>query len=92
MHESSPTETGLAHDVHEIVQSCTARGVYTDLSKGARGILFPDNGDQGLPIEDRKDSERCDAALSQECGKACFIEGMKDAVTDRLPKPGRIVK
>ncbi len=76
---------GLAHDLHVNVQSCTARGVYTDLSTGARGILFPDNGDQGLSIKDRKDTERSDAALSQECGKAFFIDRMKDSMTDRLP-------
>ena len=83
---------GLGHDVHVNVQSCTAKGVYTDLSKGARGILFPDNRNQGLPIEDRKDTKRPDAALSQECGKGRFIERMEDPVTDGFPKPGKIVK
>ena len=41
-------------------------GVYTGLSKGARGILFPDYGDQCLPVEDGKDSEGDDAALSKK--------------------------
>ena len=32
-------------------------GVYTGLSKGASGILFPDNGHQGLAVENGKDTK-----------------------------------
>jgi hypothetical protein len=60
-------------------------GVYTGLSKGARGILFPDNGDQRLPVEDGKDAEGDDAALSQKRSKPRFIECLQDAVMDRFP-------
>jgi len=60
-------------------------GVYTGLSKGARGILFPDNGDQRLSVEDGKDAEGDDAALSQKCSKPCFIKCLQDAVMDRFP-------
>ena len=74
------------------VQSCTTRGVYTALSKGARGILFPNNGDQRLPVEDRKDAEGHDAALSEERGKIRFFERMEDPVADRLPQAGEIMK
>jgi hypothetical protein len=74
------------------VQSCTATGVYNGLSKGARGILFPDNRDQRLAIKDRKNPKRGDMALLQEGGKTDFIEGVEDPVTDRFPKAGKIVK
>lgn len=67
-------------------------GVYTGLTKGARGILFSDNGDERLAVEDGKDAKRGDAALSDERGKAGFIERMKDPVADRLSKARKIVQ
>ena len=74
------------------MQSCTARGVYTGLSKGARGILFPDNDDQRLAVKDRKDPEGRDPALYQERRKARFIEGVQDSLTNAFPQPGAIMK
>ena len=75
----------LGHYVRMMCKLVQRGGVYTGLSKGARGILFPDNGDQCLAVEDGKDSEGDDAALSQERPKTRFIECMQDAVMDRFP-------
>ena len=45
-----------------------------------------------MAIEDGKNAEGSDAALSHECGEARLIEGMKDPVTDRLPQTAKIMK
>ncbi len=74
------------------VQSCTADAVYTGLSAGARGILFPDNADECLPIEDGKDSEGCDTALRQQGGQRSFLECMDDAMTNRFTKASEVLK
>ena len=67
-------------------------GVYTGLSKGASGILFSDNGNQGLPVEDWEDPKRRNVALSHQRGQPRFVERMEDPVTDRFPQAGTIVK
>jgi hypothetical protein len=59
--------------------------VYTGSTKGARGILFPDNGNERLAVEDRKNAKRGNAALSEETDETGFIEGVEDPMTDRLP-------
>ena len=74
------------------MQSCTARGVYTGLSKGARGILFPNNDDQRLSVKDRKDSKGGNAALFEQRRKTRFIECVEDALADPFPQPRAIVK
>src|SRR5690242_14217975 len=67
-------------------------GVYTGLSKGARGILFPDNGNERLAVPNGKNAERGDAALAQQRGEAVFIERMEDSVPDRFSEAGEIMK
>ena len=67
-------------------------GVYTGLSKGARGILFPNNGHERLAVEDGKDTKRGNAALFQESGQAGFIERVEDPMTDGFPQAGEIME
>ena len=67
-------------------------GVYTGLSKGARGILFPNNSHERLAVEDGKDTKRGNAALFQESGQAGFIEHVEDPMTDGFPQAGEIME
>ena len=69
-----------------------SEAVYTGLSNGARGILFPNYGHQGLPVEDGKDTERGYAALPEKRVQGYFIEGMQDAMADAFTEAGKIME
>jgi|RhiMetdeSRZDD1v2_1073273.scaffolds.fasta_scaffold583638_2 hypothetical protein len=57
MHDVLPTPHRLAPEVQPLFKVVQRGGVYTGLSKGARGILFPDNSDKCLAVEDRKNTK-----------------------------------
>jgi hypothetical protein len=59
-------------------------GVYTGLANGARGILFPDDGDQGLAVKNGKNAKGLDAAMPKQGSQPGFVERMKKPVTDRF--------
>ena len=59
-------------------------GVYTGLANGARGILFPDHGDQGLAVKNRKNAKGLNAAMPKQGSQPGLVERMKKPMADRF--------
>jgi hypothetical protein len=92
MHESSAETDLLSSRERTGCAKLYSVGVYTRLSKGARGILFPNNGDQGLAVENGKDTEGRDAALLQQGGEGGLIECMQNPMTNGFAQTSKIMQ
>lgn len=67
-------------------------GVYTEGLERARGNPFPNDGDQGLTIEDGVDAKRMSPGLAQQGGQSIVVEGMEYAVADGFVQPSEVVE
>ena len=65
--------------------------VYTALVRSASGFIFLNHGEEGVPVEPRKDAGREDAGLPEERGERRPVEGMQQSMPDSLTESSKIV-
>lgn len=67
-------------------------GVYTARARSARGLIFFDDGDEGMSIERRKDAGCEDAGLLEERGQRGAVEGVQQSIPDSLSESPQVVQ
>ena len=65
--------------------------VYTALVRSASRFIFFDHGEEGVPVEPRKDAGCEDAGLPEERGERRPVEGVQQSMPDSFPESSQIV-
>lgn len=66
--------------------------VYTAGARSARGFTFLDDGEEGMPVERRKDAGSTDVGLLEERGQGGPIKSVEQSMPDGLSESPEVME